>query len=78
MENIDAVIKIGGSIIKRKEILRVVCVEINGLTRKGYKIVIVPGGGEVVECIRKIYKEYKLSDRAAHWMAIKANEDTQR
>lgn len=39
-----------------------------------YSILIVPGGGDFANAIRNIDKKYKLSDAAAHWMAILSME----
>ncbi|MCX5657766.1 MAG: hypothetical protein NTZ48_06035 [Candidatus Omnitrophica bacterium] len=46
--------------------------EINILVNQGYKIVIVPGGGELVDKIREFSRIYRISDSLAHWMAIMA------
>ncbi|WP_231844978.1 amino acid kinase [Methanocella arvoryzae] len=35
-------------------------------------ILIVPGGGDFADTIRKVYREKQLSDDAAHWMAVLA------
>lgn len=39
-----------------------------------YSILIVPGGGEFANAIRDIDKRHKLSNDAAHWMAILSME----
>lgn len=72
MLKIDAVVKIGGSLIRNRKSLVEVCREINKLARRGYKIVIVAGGGELVDTIKRSCKKYSISDTMAHWMAIMA------
>ncbi|MFH1507388.1 MAG: hypothetical protein ABIG46_03025 [Candidatus Omnitrophota bacterium] len=69
---VDAVIKLGGGLLRKKTVLRSICNELNWLKDQGYKIVIVPGGGELSDCVRRIYEEYKSSEEKAHWMAIRA------
>lgn len=68
--HIEAVAKIGGSIIKDRHRLVWLCRYIIRLVRQNYKIIIIPGGGAIVDEIRKIYREFKISENIAHWMAI--------
>ena len=62
------VLKIGGSLFdhSRKLVKRIAEEELDA------DILIVPGGGDFADTIRKVYRERPLSDDAAHWMAILA------
>jgi len=58
------VVKFGGSLIKKaKPILEKL---------KEQNVLIIPGGSVFADEVRKIYKKYKLSELAAHKMAILA------
>ncbi|MBM3712284.1 MAG: hypothetical protein FJW56_02420 [Actinobacteria bacterium] len=64
------VIKIGGSVIRNRNKLLCLCKKIENLLEKDYKIVVIPGGGELADKIREIYNKHKIPDDLAHWMAI--------
>jgi aspartokinase-like uncharacterized kinase len=66
----QAVIKVGGSLGKLG-VLPGLCREI-GLLAASYDLLIVPGGGEFADLVRKYYRSYHLSETAAHHMAILA------
>ena len=64
----DAVIKIGGSIIQNagsKELFKA----LSDLVKQ-FSFVILPGGGAFANLVRDYYKKYLLSEDRAHWMAI--------
>jgi len=67
--NIDAVIKVGGSLIK-EEYLEGVLKQIESLSNS-FNLVIVIGGGSLADNVRVFDNKYNLSDSAAHWSAIK-------
>ena len=64
----DAVIKIGGSILQSKAAEQLW----NALNEliKQFSFVIVPGGGDFANLVRNYYNLYQLSEDRAHWMAI--------
>lgn len=64
----DAIIKIGGSIIQNQASKKLFEV-LNGL-RQHFSFVILPGGGAFANLVRDYYKNHQLSDDRAHWMAI--------
>jgi aspartokinase-like uncharacterized kinase len=64
-----SVIKIGGSLSQKPKALRALCQKLSLLANK-HHIVVVPGGGKFVDCIREADKQYTLSDATAHHMAI--------
>ena len=63
------VIKIGGSMIRLPQQLRKLCQEIGTFPRK-VPLLIIPGGSDFADLVRKIDDEWKLSNSGAHWMAI--------
>ncbi|HUX99763.1 MAG TPA: hypothetical protein VMV49_09435 [Candidatus Deferrimicrobium sp.] len=64
----DAVIKIGGSILKNKSIKKL-CEYLNELSKQ-FRFVLLPGGGEYADLVRNHYQNFPISDNNAHWMAI--------
>ena len=67
----EAVLKVGGSLAEDPTSLRRLCQELSVLA-EAYRILIVPGGGEFADTVRKIDKVYGLSNTAPHKMAILA------
>ncbi|MHA1713875.1 MAG: amino acid kinase family protein [Candidatus Ranarchaeia archaeon] len=67
----DAVIKIGGSLLRHPPQLRLLGDVITRASKK-HKVIVVPGGSIFADTIREIDKQYSLSATAAHWMAIYA------
>lgn len=64
----DAVIKIGGSVL-RPDNLKKLTSHLDKL-RAEFSFVIIPGGGEYADLVRRNHQTYHLSDDTAHWMAI--------
>lgn len=67
----QAVLKIGGSLTKQPNSLVKLCKELSILA-KTHRIVVVPGGGELADTVRRLYKTFTLSNVTAHKMAILA------
>ena len=67
----EAVLKIGGSLLEDPSTLVGLCKTI-GQMAKAHRIVVIPGGGEFADLIRKIDENYKLSNTVIHKMAILA------
>ena len=67
----EAVLKVGGSLAENPTSLTKLCRKLSDLA-KDNRIVIVPGGGEFADTVRKLDKTYGLSDVVAHKMAIVA------
>lgn len=67
----EAVLKVGGSLSEDSIILTRLCQELR-LLAKDHRILIVPGGGEFADTVRKLDKKYDLSDVVAHKMGILA------
>lgn len=68
--SIDAVLKVGGS-LSRADGLTALCNEISRLSRK-HSLLIIPGGGEFADCVRRAQQRWRFSERAAHRMALLA------
>jgi aspartokinase-like uncharacterized kinase len=68
--SLDAIIKIGGS-LSRGNGLAALCLEISRLGQRR-PLLVVPGGGEFADLVRKIYARYTLSESTAHRMALLA------
>jgi aspartokinase-like uncharacterized kinase len=68
--HLDAVLKIGGS-LSRGDGLEALCCEIRRLGEV-CRLLVVPGGGEFADQVRRAYERFKLSETAAHCMALSA------
>jgi len=63
------VVKFGGSLMKHAKVLKMLR-ELD----ESKEIVIVPGGGVFADAVRSVQKRFKISDSAAHDIAILATE----
>jgi 5-(aminomethyl)-3-furanmethanol phosphate kinase len=68
--NLDAVLKVGGS-LSRGAGLEALCQEISSLGKR-YRLLIVPGGGSFADQVRHAYRRYNLNETTAHQMALLA------
>jgi (4-(4-[2-(gamma-L-glutamylamino)ethyl]phenoxymethyl)furan-2-yl)methanamine synthase len=68
---VDAVVKLGGSLLKTPAMLRTVLGAIAEAARR-HTIVVVPGGGPFADAVREVDQRFRLRDDAAHWMAVLA------
>jgi hypothetical protein len=67
----DAVLKIGGSLSRRPAALRRLMATLAAQARHR-TLLVVPGGGEFADEVRRADRRLGLGDTAAHWMAILA------
>ena len=67
----EAVLKIGGSLTKQPKSLVKLCKELSVLAQI-HRIVVVPGGGEFADTVRRLDKKFRLSNVSAHKMATLA------
>ena len=67
----EAAIKVGGSLIPHVNVLKALCSELSKLAET-HRIVVVPGGGDFADAIRKIDRSYRLPNAASHKMALLA------
>ena len=63
--------KVGGSLSRRPTALKRLCLRLSALA-SNYEFVIVPGGGSFADSVRMCYRVFRLSELAAHKMAILA------
>ena len=63
------VVKVGGSLTQKPEALKALCQRLS-LIAENHRIVVVPGGAKFADCVRELYQQFSLSERAAHRMAI--------
>jgi aspartokinase-like uncharacterized kinase len=66
---IDVVVKVGGSALRDPAGLDRVLTALDAASRA---IVIVPGGGPFADAVRDVDRRLRLTDEAAHWMAVRA------
>jgi aspartokinase-like uncharacterized kinase len=67
----EAVLKIGGSLTKQPKSLVKLCKELSFLAQ-AHRIVVLPGGGEFADTVRRLDTKFTLSNVSAHKMAILA------
>lgn len=66
----QVVLKVGGS-LSRADALPDLCNQIGQLALR-HDLIVVPGGGEFADLVRKYDRNYSMSETAAHHMAILA------
>jgi aspartokinase-like uncharacterized kinase len=71
MGRVSVVIKVGGSLMARAELLDATLRTIAEASRN-VSILIVPGGGPFADAVREADQHVGLTDDAAHWMAVLA------
>jgi probable H4MPT-linked C1 transfer pathway protein len=69
---ITTVVKVGGALLGRQGALDIVVPVLSRVAERGDPVLVVPGGGPFADAVRRIDTELRLSDDAAHWMAILA------
>ena len=67
----EAVLKLGGSLIKKPFQLKKLCIKLGKLAKKK-RLTIVPGGGKFADVVRFLDETFKLPALKAHEMAILA------
>ena len=65
---VDVVVKIGGGLMAHTDAFDAVLRTI-AATAHERRLLVVPGGGPFADLVRKVYREFHLSEDAAHWMA---------
>jgi aspartokinase-like uncharacterized kinase len=69
--SVDLVIKLGGGLLPHVEAFEAVLAAI-GEAARTLRLLIVPGGGPFADAVRDVHRQHRLSDSAAHWMAVLA------
>ncbi|MEM4700233.1 MAG: hypothetical protein QXT74_04705 [Candidatus Nezhaarchaeales archaeon] len=65
----DAVVKIGGSLLRHPAKLRELCLELGGLMERLH-LIVVPGGGRFADAVREVDAEVGLEPETSHLMAL--------
>ena len=68
---VDVVIKLGGGLLPYVESFEATLAAI-GHAARVCRLLIVPGGGPFADAVRDVHRQHRLSDSAAHWMAVLA------
>jgi aspartokinase-like uncharacterized kinase len=66
---VDAVIKVGGSLIEEPERLTALCGKLSQIAET-YGLVVVPGGGRFADVVRDLDRRFNLPNEVSHRMAI--------
>jgi aspartokinase-like uncharacterized kinase len=66
---VTTVIKIGGSALAYPALLTQLLARLDDCGGQG--LVVVPGGGPFADAVRAVDLEHRLTDTAAHWMAVR-------
>ncbi len=64
-----SIVKVGGSIAVQPKKLRYLCKKLEALSKENL-LIVVPGGGEFADTVRKLDNRFHLSKAASHKMAI--------
>jgi 5-(aminomethyl)-3-furanmethanol phosphate kinase len=68
---VDAVIKVGGSLSEKSDVLKRLGETLCHIARK-HRIVVVPGGGKFADAVRELDAKFQLPASVSHKMAILA------
>jgi probable H4MPT-linked C1 transfer pathway protein len=68
---VDVVIKLGGGILAHSEHFDAALAAL-AAAGQARRLLVVPGGGPFADAVRAVDRQHRLSDDAAHWMAILA------
>jgi aspartokinase-like uncharacterized kinase len=69
--NVETVVKLGGGLLAYAEHFDAVVSSIGAAARER-RLLVVPGGGPFADAVREVDRRLRLSDDAAHWMAVLA------
>jgi len=70
-QRVDLVVKIGGGVLAQGHCLDDV-LSIVASAARDRRLLVVPGGGPFADAVRTVDGQIRLSDDAAHWMAVLA------
>ena len=68
---VDVVVKLGGGLFAHPAQFEAALAAIREAA-DAQRLLIVPGGGPFADTVRHVDRQFKLSDDAAHWMAVLA------
>ena len=68
---VETVVKLGGGLLAYPEHFDAAVSAIDAAARE-CRLLVVPGGGPFADAVREVDRRLRLSDDAAHWMAVLA------
>lgn len=68
---VETVVKLGGGVLAHVEHFDAALAAIAAAARES-RLLVVPGGGPFADAVREVDRRLRLSDDAAHWMAVLA------
>src|SRR5262245_8895583 len=68
---VDVVVKLGGSVLAHSTYFDDALAAL-AAAGKSRRLLVIPGGGPFADSVRAVDRQHRLSDDAAHWMAILA------
>jgi dihydroneopterin aldolase len=68
---VEAVVKLGGGVLQRIQHCDAVLAALREAST-WRRLLVVPGGGPFADVVREVDRRLRLSDTAAHWMAVLA------
>jgi aspartokinase-like uncharacterized kinase len=68
---VDTVVKLGGGVLAHLDHFDAALTAIAAVARER-RLLVVPGGGPFADIVRQVDRRLRLSDDAAHWMAVLA------
>lgn len=71
VETVETVVKLGGGVLAHAEHFEAALAAI-GAAAQACRLLVVPGGGPFADAVREVDRRLRLSDDAAHWMAVLA------
>jgi len=66
---VDTIVKVGGGLLSRAGAFELVTGALAAFG-KGRRLLVIPGGGPFAQAVRELVRRVKVSDEAAHWMAV--------
>jgi aspartokinase-like uncharacterized kinase len=69
--NVETVVKVGGGLLAYPEHFDALVSAVGAAARQR-RLLVVPGGGPFADAVREVDRRLRLSDDAAHWMAVLA------
>lgn len=69
VQTIHTVVKVGGGLLSRAGAFELVTGALAAFG-KGRRLLVVPGGGPFAGAVREMVRRVKVSEDAAHWMAV--------
>ena len=71
IDTVETVVKLGGGVLAYAEHFDAALAAI-GAAAQERRLLVVPGGGPFANAVREVDRRIRLSDDAAHWMAVLA------